>query len=109
MAALSVPQPEALTRRLKALVLADSDMADVYTGATYLLGEHEEAPGHDATVPWRVRRILETGLFVTYARPFTKARGLQTLSRARGLPPELVAAHKQILELRHLHFAHTPD
>jgi hypothetical protein len=100
---------EALERRVKALVLADIDMSLAHATASYLLGEHDEAPGHDGGVPVAVRRILETGLFVTYARPFTGARGLETLPRARGLPPEFVKVHKEIVDLRNIVFAHTAD
>jgi hypothetical protein len=100
---------EALARRLKALVLGRIDMGIVFETASYLLGEHTDAPGHDTGVPVAARRVLETGLVVTYARPFIDARGAETLSRARGLPGDLVQVHNEILELRSIVFAHTND
>lgn len=102
---------EHLYRRLHALVLGGSDMYDVLQTAQYLLGQHAEAPGHDGSLPWHVRRTLETGLFVTYARPFVegRGRGLPQLKRARGLSAELQASHADILERRNTVYAHTDE
>jgi hypothetical protein len=102
---------EALYRRLHALVLGGSDMHDVLETARYLRGEHAEAPGHDGGVPWHVRRVLETGMFVTYARPFAERRrpGLPRLKRAAGLSEELRATHNEILERRNRVYAHTDE
>jgi hypothetical protein len=102
---------EHLYRRLHALVLGGSDLYDVLQTAQYLRGEHPDAPGHDGRLPWHVRRTLETGMFVTYARPFVDAsgRGLPQLKRARGLSAELRASHEEILERRNRVYAHTDE
>jgi hypothetical protein len=107
----SAQKVEYLYQRLHALVLGGIDMHDVLETATYLLGEHSEAPGHDGGMPWRARRTLETGIFVTYARPFTETRrpGLPHLKRARGLSPEQRESHAEILSRRHQVYAHTDD
>ncbi len=84
-------------------------MSDVLESAHYLLGEHGDAPGHDGGMPWRARRTLETGMFVTYARPFTGSRGLQKLDRAPGVSRELIETHAQIVDLRHTIYAHSDD
>lgn len=102
---------ETLYKRLHAYLLGGVDMHDVIETADYLRGQHVRAAGHDAGMPWRARRTLETGIFVTYARPFTEARGggLPKLKRARGLPEELLKAHRDILERRHEVYAHTSE
>ena len=56
----------------------------------------------------RVRRTLETGMVVTYARPFTKS-GLQRLKRPSGLGAEQRALHQQMLDFRDVVYAHTDD
>jgi hypothetical protein len=58
-------------------------------------------------MPWHVRRTLETGLFVTYARPFVDARGGGQIKRARGLSDELRASHDDIVNRRNRVYAHT--
>jgi hypothetical protein len=95
--------------RLKAFVLGRLDMMAVHDTATYLLGEHTDATGHDAGLPVAVRRVVETGLVVTYARPFTSTRGGFVLPKARGLSPELLQTHNQLLDLRKQFFAHNDD
>lgn len=102
---------EALYRRLHAYLLGGIDMHDALETAKYLRGDHVQAAGHEAGMPWRTRRTLETGMFITYARPFTDARrpGLPRLKRAPGLSQELRDSHRQILERRHRVYAHTDD
>jgi len=96
-----------LYARLEALILAGADMFDVYETSQYLLGEHPDAPGHDDKIPWHVRRTLETGLFVTYARPFIGARRGGQMKRARGLSDELRAFHDDMVFRRNRVYAHT--
>ena len=93
--------------RLEALILAGGDMFDVLETSRYLLGEHPDAPGHDGQMPWHVRRTLETGVFVTYARPFIGMRGDGHMRRARGLSDELRASHDDIVFRRNRVYAHT--
>lgn len=100
---------ELLGVRLKSFVLGRLDMVAVHDTATYLLGEHADATGHDEGLPVAVRRAVETGLVVTYARPFTKRRGGFILPRARGLSAGLVQVHDQLLDLRKQFFAHNDD
>jgi hypothetical protein len=95
---------EHLYDRLETLVLAGVDMFDVYETSGYLLGEHPDAREHDGELPWHVRRTLETGLFVTYARPFI---GNRRIARARGLSEELRAFHDDMVFRRHRVYAHT--
>ncbi len=82
-------------------------MFDVIETSRYLLGEHPEAEGHDRQMPWHVRRTLETGLFVTYARPFVQTRGSGHMKRAPGLNAELQASHDEIVFRRNRVYAHT--
>lgn len=57
-----------------------------------------------------VRRTLETGMFVIYARPFTRSRGLPKLEPAlAGLPEDVCLSHHEIIERRHRVYAHTDD
>jgi hypothetical protein len=104
----SEPTLDVLLRRLLALFLGASDMRDVWETGRYLLGDHEEAQGHVSGVPEKVRRTLETGMVISYARPFIETRGgLQQLKRARGLSGELRELHEEILQRRHRVYAHT--
>ena len=84
-------------------------MTDVIETATYLLGESEDARGHDGGMPWRARRTLEAGLIVSYSRPFTQSKGLVTLSPAPGLDDDLRATHRDLLDQRKTVYAHTDD
>lgn len=100
-----------LERRLHALVLGAIDMYDAWEAARYLLGDHPEAAGHATGAPWRVRRTMETGMFVTYARPFVHSRGvgLPRLKRAVNLTAELRESHEEILSRRDAVYAHTDE
>jgi signal transduction histidine kinase len=100
-----------LERRLRALVLGAIDMYDAWETARYLLGDHPEAAGHAAGAPWRVRRTMETGMIVTYARPFVDSRGhgLPRLKRAVNLTAEFRASHEEILSRRNAVYAHTDE
>ena len=98
---------ERLYARLETLILAGGDMFDVLETSRYLLGDHPEAAsGHDGGMPWHVRRTLETGLFVTYARPFVEARGGGQMKRAPGLSDELQTWHDDIVYRRNSVYAH---
>ena len=83
-------------RRAVAFLLAISDMQQVERAARYLLddphpSDENPAPGgHAQDVPWRVRRVLETGLVVSYARPFTKGR------LSLGGPPKLTTNDREL-------------
>jgi hypothetical protein len=98
-----------LTRRLHALLLGGADMQDALETAQSLL-EQAEISGH-ARLHWRVQRTLETGMFITYARPFTKSRrnGLPTLKLAQDLTKELVDSHNEIVRRRNTVYAHTDE
>ena len=98
---------EHLYTRLETLIFAGGDMFDVIETSRYLLGEHPEAEGHDRQMPWHVRRTLETGLFVTYARPFVQTRGSGHMKHAPGLSAELQASHDEIVFRRNRVYAHT--
>lgn len=103
------PSPSQLRARLHALLLGVADMDDVGETASYLLGDHPEARGHDGEMPWRARRTLEAGMVVTYARPFahTRGGGLPKLGRRSNLPTALLATHDELLRRRNVVYAHT--
>src|SRR5712692_7374699 len=84
---------EFLYMRLEALILAAVDMNDAFETALYLGDDHPDARGHGGKMPWHVRRTLETGMFVTYARPFAETRGRPSMKRASGLSGDLRSAH----------------
>jgi hypothetical protein len=100
------PELEQLYRRLETLIFAGGDMFDVFETSRYLLGQHPDAAAHDGGMPWHVRRTLETGLFITYARPFVEARGRRSLKQLRGLSDELRAFHDDIVNRRNQVYAH---
>jgi len=99
-----------LARRLHALLLGGIDMQDVLITAEYLL-EHPDTAEQDGGMHWRVRRTLETGMFVAYARPFihTRKPGLPKLKLARDLSDELLASHDEVLRRRNAVHAHTDE
>lgn len=92
---------EHLHARLEALVLAGIDMMDVFDTAEYLLTDHSHQ------MPWRARRTLETGLFVTYSRPFVQTRDRPPMNPAGGLSGELREVHEGVLIRRNRVYAHT--
>jgi hypothetical protein len=92
---------------MESLVLAAVDMVDVIETCHYLLDEHPEAKGHGATLPWRTRRTLETGVFVTYARPFVRSRRGGHMNRSKDLNNESKKDHDDILLRRDQVYAHT--
>jgi hypothetical protein len=105
-------QQDHLARRLRALVLGAVDMWDVFNVARYLLGDDSDAPPpHPQALPMRVRRALEAGMVITYARPFLVARGRGSpkLSPANGLGPELKASHDELLRRRNSVYAHNDE
>jgi hypothetical protein len=93
-------------RRLAAALLGTEDMGAVLKTVEHLrAGPDDEEDDARA----RVRRTLETGMFVTYARPFTPSRGLARLKRASGLSQELRNRHAELLALRDQTYAHTDE
>jgi hypothetical protein len=97
---------ERLYERLDALFLAGGDFYSVLMTARYLqrLEEEEETE----QVPLEARRILETGLFVTYARPFCN-KPPRHVSLLKGLSEELQKTHQEALKRRNTVYAHTDD
>jgi hypothetical protein len=57
-------------------------------------------------LPDAVRKIILTGIVVTYARPFTRGDGVQAL-RSDMVPQRLRCLHNSIIEKRHKERAHT--
>lgn len=54
-----------------------------------------------------LRNVVETGLIVTYARPFTGGRGSGfPLEEDRFVPPSRLEFHRRMLQLRHQVQAH---
>jgi hypothetical protein len=58
-----------------------------------------------------VRRALEAGMVITYARPFLEARGkgLPKLSPAKRLGSELKASHDELMRRRNSVYAHNDE
>jgi hypothetical protein len=89
--------------RRERLLRSISDMDDAAVAARWL---HETYPaGFD---DFRLRIVMETGLFVTYARPFTEGRGNPPLPVAptTGLTDEQRRIHAWAIERRKKSAAH---
>ena len=91
-----------MLRRAEALILASRDLLDVAICADQLL----VVAGTASQLHPRVRRVLETGILVTYARPFS-GHSSRTIRPARGLSPELRKFHDEIIGRRNKVYAHT--
>ena len=77
------------------MVIAAAELLKLWPGDQ--LGQEEGA---------QIRMIIETGMFVTYARAFTDSK-LGTVNPARGLTREQRELHAEVLEVRHKAYAHT--
>jgi hypothetical protein len=102
------PREEAEQGRRQRLLTAISDMDEAALAARWLHATHtevEEEPGFD---DFRLRIVMETGMFVSYARPFTQSRGERNLPLAptRGLTVEQRGVHEWALERRTKSAAH---
>jgi hypothetical protein len=89
--------------RRERLLRSISDMDDAAVAARWL---HETHPaGFD---DFRLRIVMETGLFVTYARPFTEGRGNPPLPLAptSGLTNDQRRIHAWAIERRKKSAAH---
>ena len=93
---------EALTRRAECLYLARRDFWDVGICVDFLLDDADLV----AQLSPRVRQTLETGMLVTYARPF-RGRSGRAISPARDLSQELHEFHEDIIARRNQVYAHT--
>ncbi len=93
---------ERILRRAEFLYLALRDLWDVGICVDFLL----DGAGSVTQLDVRVRQTLETGMLVTYARPFTGKRG-RTISRAPDLNDELREFHNDIVARRNKVYAHT--
>jgi hypothetical protein len=89
-------------RRAEFLHLACRDFWDVGICVDYLLDAASSATQLDA----RVRLVLETGMLITYARPFSGGSG-RTISAASELSQALKEFHEDILHRRNKVYAHT--
>jgi hypothetical protein len=104
-------EPRALAEeaRRERLLRSISDMDDAAVAARWLHATHwenpEQRPGFDDL---RLRMVMETGLFVTYARPFTEARGNPPLPFAptSGLTDKQRRIHEWVLDRRKKSAAH---
>jgi hypothetical protein len=92
---------EKLRRRFEALVYGVSDMRGAAQTAEYLNGVF---PYHDDLL---VRRTIEAGLIVVYARPFIDSRGMSRLSPSPDIDERVRAFHDDMLERRGRDYAHT--
>jgi hypothetical protein len=93
---------EAALRRAEVLSLALRDFWDVGLCVDYLLDASNVAHQLNS----RVRNVLETGMLVTYARPFNGKSG-RTISPASDLSPILRGLHDDIILRRNKVYAHT--
>jgi hypothetical protein len=97
----------AVRRRRDAIRLGGDGMLDVIATANFLRELPSESEDDEVT---RVRRTIETGMVVIYARPFVQSRmGTGPLKIAPGLGPDLRATHDQLLEFRRTAYAHTDE
>ena len=88
-------------RRAEALIFGLFDMRCVERTAQHLLDTFAtEDDGY-------VRRTLETGLVIVYARPFTASRGLPPLKPAPFDNEHMRNVHEAYLAVRHAVYAHT--
>jgi hypothetical protein len=80
--------------------LAAGDMRDVAAAAAWLSSASD--------VPRNVARVVEAGIAVVYARPFTD-QGIGTLSRKKYAPldTQLRGLHDRLIDLRNRLHAHT--
>ena len=92
--------------KLERLILAVSDMGDAADAARFL---RSALRGDEGFVSPHVQRALLTGLFVSYARPFTRSRGNPRLPVAptTGLSTEEQTTHKWALAERDRVWAHS--
>lgn len=79
------------------------DMEDVIHTAVYLRDADPQA------LQLEVRRTLEAGMFVAYARPFTRSRGRPQLHLRKGRSPEHRELHREFLERRDKLYAHSDE
>jgi hypothetical protein len=95
---------ERLLREVKRLVLAKSDMRQVSIAADYLNTYATKMNSH-------VVRVMWTGIVVTYARPFSKNKGVGAVEgRLIRLDDHMQRSlHGQLCELRNQLFAHTDE
>ena len=91
-----------MLRRAEVLTLALRDFWDVGICVDYLLDVHTTTHQPDP----RVRNVLETGMLVTYARPFSGRSG-RTVDPAGELSPILRGLHEDIILRRNKVYAHT--
>src|SRR5690349_3482897 len=97
--------PDRARRRIQALLFGVSDMTCVEVTAEHLL-EGDPRPGPRTG---SLRRTVEAGLVVVYARPFIESRGLPRLSPAAFDTEHLRGVHAAFLEQRHQVYAHTDE
>jgi hypothetical protein len=95
---------ERLLGEIKRLVLAESDMWQVATTADYLHANVRQMSDH-------VKRVMWTGIAVTYARPFSQSNRIGAIrgKLARLDDPLQRSLHERLCELRDQLFAHTDD
>ncbi len=91
----------AMRRRRDAIRLAGEGMLDVIETAE-LLRYWPVGDGDDVD---RIRRVIETGMFVVYARPFTGSP--LHVERARALTARQLELHQELIDLRHNVYAHS--
>jgi hypothetical protein len=92
-------------RRVASLAFGITDMTIVEATAKDLLDADPSVRG-DAVL---VRRALEAGVVVVYARPFIGSRGLMQLAPAPFRTPRLRQTHETFLDVRHRVYSHTDD
>jgi hypothetical protein len=80
-------------------LLALGDLGDVHDVASRLAG-------NDLQLDVRLQRLVETGLVVSYARPFTRSKGYEPLSEDI-VPPEDLEFHRDLIDRRNKLHAHT--
>jgi hypothetical protein len=75
-------------------------------GLTASIAEYEARNRPTALGDFQLRLLIETGLIVTYARPFTKGKGHPFPLRRGYVPSDAQALHDTLLDLRNRVHAH---
>jgi hypothetical protein len=96
------PSLRELFREYQSLRFAESGWLDAQAAAVRLVGSEEVGDVF-------LRRVLETGMGVSYGRPFSHNEGVRRLDRDHWAPAEaaLRALHYELIDLRNRVWAHT--
>ncbi|MHB8469017.1 MAG: hypothetical protein ACYDCH_04575 [Gaiellaceae bacterium] len=93
----------------KLLLLAAEDMRQAATAARFLKGLRVETGETMTEDQYHLIHVLETGLVVTYMRPFSRSHSFEPLTRDEFVPTNWHALHEELKDLRNKVYAHIDD